>query len=188
MPAKGLGIKGGVSVILVSQDTVLHMPDNTIGMRVGLFYSFKISEKISIDPEIAFVMKGVDYYADRLDKHVNFNFIEIPVVLHYRFLKNINIFLGPYFGFLVNQIEIEERSSDNPLCRDGWTWVDSVMNKFDFGISLGIRLLFGQKLFVEIMFNKGLNKFIYNDRLSELYSNYNPHRNNTLTLQLGVFF
>ena len=150
--------------------------------KVGLFYSFSISKSLSIQPEICYAVKGTKRFSTlrRKDEIVNLNYAEIPVLLNIHAAKNgVDFFIGPYIGFLVSHTEI---SAPNV-----WTKSGNKIYNVDFGISVGARLYFIRFLPLEIQFNNGFTRVIYDQNpFRKEYDKLN--KNKTLSLIVNFIF
>ena len=97
---------------------------------------------------------GTYFYADFKNESI-LNYLEIPVMLKYSFLKsktsNLYADFGPYFGFLLNATQKTSGSSliyadragtmplvSEPQSFDASTDVKSDINSFNFGITGGV--------------------------------------------------
>ena len=117
--------------------------NDKMGMHIGAFYEFNLSERIKFRPKVIFSQQG------NRDREINglryifhkSSYLNFP--LNFKFFETTYILAGPQFGLLLHQ-EIFNTYSEGET--------------FDFGVNLG----FGQKIksfFLEINFYQGLTKF-----------------------------
>jgi hypothetical protein len=169
-----------LSLSFVGQKSEIFGGSTLFAARAGLFYSFAITESLSLQPGINFAMKGGRSYNvhQRAYDRVHLNYIEVPVLLCFSFLnENFDLYLGPYVGFLISHTENDDANR--------WTWEENEIWNTDIGISSGARYHFIKWLFVEIQFNYGLTRVVY-DPLPQ--SSAEGHYNRTLSLLVGFNF
>ena len=175
------GIKAGVTYSFAGKDSPISNASDRSAAKVGLFYSFSISKSLSIQPEIYYAIKGTKYTPHRReDENVSLNYLEIPVLLNIHAAKNgVDFFIGPYIGFLVSHTEIS--------LRQDWTKSGNKIYNVDFGISVGARLYFIRFLPLEIQFNNGFTRVIYDQ--NPFRKEYDKlHKNKTLSLIVNFIF
>ena len=122
---------------------------NRTGWHGGAFVLAKFG-KIGIQPEIIFSQQGskVQYSASQSFTS-NFNYVNIPVILKLYTVAGINLQLGPQFGFLTNEPEVQDPSVSDP---------EGAYKKSDVSLGLGAGwdLPFG--LTIDARYNLGLTK------------------------------
>ena len=94
------GLKAGLNLANFSGD----VSDNSmrVGFHAGAYATFNLSDKIGIQPELLYNSVGTKF--EDVDGDVDFvlNYISIPVMLLYNASENVNIQVGPQFGFLAS--------------------------------------------------------------------------------------
>lgn len=176
------GIKTGTTLSFAGENSAIYNASNLFAAKAGLFYSFTVAKSFSIQPEIYFAMKGGKYYSVywRSEESARLNYIEIPVLLNIHLMnERIDFFVGPYIGFLISSTEIDDEYD--------WTWVENEIKNNDFGISLGARYHLIKVLFIEINFNNGFTKVVY-DPNPVPHAMDRAHKNKTLSLLIGFNF
>ncbi len=159
-------------------------------LKAGVYYSFQISDQISIQPEIALLNYtydyiGITYYDNQSgNKHLryydNLRFIEVPVLLKYCFplkgdLKPV-LLAGGYASFrLTEKVPEYESDQNRAIYNDldsGYSegfWGDfevPLIREYasvDWGIILGIGVEHGigkTRLSFDVRFNIGLNDIV----------------------------
>ncbi len=173
------GLKAGATLSFAGEKSAIYNASNLFTAKAGLYYSLAIAESLSIQPGLNFVMKGGRYYSalQRAYNPVRLNYIEIPVLFSICLLKEkFDLYIGPYVGFLISSTEID--------VEDKWTWIDNKIKNNDIGISLGARCYIVRRVFVEIQFNYGLTKVVYDPNpVPQALDRF--HKNKTLSLLVG---
>lgn len=60
--------------------------DGRVGLAVGFFGSFALSEALALQPEILFIQKGADFlYQDETGAAIRLDYVQIPVLFRARF-------------------------------------------------------------------------------------------------------
>ena len=131
-----------------------------IGFQLGLSYAARLSEDISVQPELYYAQRGYRFEEIPLyntSYRLKVHYLQIPVLLKYRLPLNWSVLpgllLGPYVSFRLSA----NRTIDIWGERD--TKSASVVNLVDYGIVFAIDAEFSawsQKLGSEIRFDLGL--------------------------------
>ena len=87
--------------------------DARIGFAAGFFATYYLSEKFSIQPELQFSAQGektqvVNRDSSSLDR-LNYNALQLPILLNYHITENLSISVGPQVGLRIWEWE---RSDD----------------------------------------------------------------------------
>jgi len=141
-----IGIKGGPAFSDIvfagkGQTPYLSYEINSLTHRLpyltyqfGVFKSFSLNNRLSVQPEILFVKKGLNYGMDFIYDDINYiikiHYVEIPILMKL-FLNNHKrsaILLGPYFSYMMNNKRIRE--IEGKISKDNL----SNINKIDIGI------------------------------------------------------
>ena len=156
------GIKGGLNSSNFSGDTEGADFKSRIGFNVGAFAAIKLSEKITLQPEILFSTQGAE--AQNVEAFVNgsiyngdvkFNlsYINIPVMFKYYVADKFNLEAGPQIGFLASaETSTKVDGFNQTVDQDAKDYFESV----DFGFNVGAGYDFTDKIFVGIRYNIGL--------------------------------
>lgn len=173
-----IGFKTGLNLSFAGQEGILFDPSELYGVKGSLFYSISIGEYFSIQPEINYVKKGNQYYCTVCEgiRKANLDYLEIPIVFNVHLLRNtIDIFSGVYFGILLDSITNTVHS---------WEGRDIVIRKTDYGVSFGARYRLFQFVILELQFNQGLTKVIYETNQTAIKG----YKNKTLSFLIGFGF
>jgi hypothetical protein len=171
-----LGIKAGPTLSLAESASVIYNPADLWAAKFGLFITFPIVPRISLQPEAYFAMKGTRYYDSgwRSEETVRLNYLEIPILLNIHILREtLEVFIGPYFGLLVHSTANDDNHH--------WTWWDNRVAKTDYGLSAGLRYHVLKYFFTELQMNAGFRKAVYDPQ----FPDGGPHNNFTLSLLVG---
>jgi len=143
------GVKGGANFSTLSGNSSL---DARTGYHIGAVGQISLIDKFAIQPEILYSAQG----ADNLD----IDYLNIPILLKYKFLKFLSFDAGPQFGFLVND-----------------EYPDAIETKsFDLGVALGAGVEFGE-FFAQARYNIGLTEVVENS----------DAKNGTFQLSIGYY-
>ncbi len=121
------GVKGGVNFANVDSrfDT-----DARTGFHIGAVATLGLGDKFAIQPEILYSAQGTD--------DVYIDYVNVPVLFKYKFLKFFNVHAGPQFGIVVN---------------DGFQGVEA--ETFDLSAAAGVGVKFA-KFFAQARYNHGV--------------------------------
>jgi hypothetical protein len=135
------GIKGGLTLsnLYIDKDE-LDDEDSRMGFHAGFFSQIMFAETFGIQPEFLFTTKGTEAHYGTFDQTVNFNinYIDIPVFAVLRPVEVLEIYAGPYLGFMLNS-NVEYSGTiqgEDELDRDHF-------KTLDYGLAGGIAFNFG---------------------------------------------
>lgn len=136
------GIKGGLTLsnLYIDRDE-LDDENARMGFHAGFFSQIMFAETFGLQPEFLFTTKGTEAkYEGMFDQTVNFNmnYIDIPLFAVLRPVEVLEIYAGPYIGFMLNS-NIKYSGAldgDDELDRDHF-------NTLDYGVAGGVALNFG---------------------------------------------
>ncbi len=142
------GFKGGVNFANVDSrfDT-----DARTGFHLGAVATVGLGNKFAIQPEVLYSAQGSD--------SLKVDYINVPVLVKYKFLKFLSFEAGPQFGIVVNDdYEVGEPES------------------FDVGIAAGAGVRFG-KFFSQLRYNYGFTDV----------DDVNKSQNRTFQISVGYY-
>lgn len=111
----GFGLKGGLSISSFKAES--KESSSKTGFHGGGFYEIKLGQKISLQPELLFSMKG-----GKLDPQTtgfteatySFSYLSIPVLISFKPTPQFYIQAGPEIGFLLSvKAEFESGPTNN---------------------------------------------------------------------------
>jgi opacity protein-like surface antigen len=137
------GAKGGLNFASSTDSS-----DKTkIGVNLGLFANFGVSDKFSVQPELLYSAQGAqaDYNGSTIK--LNMNYINIPVMGIFKVADAFSLQAGPQIGFLVGA---------NLSGPGGSVDVKDFYKSIDFGINLGAGYDFTDNLSADVRYNMGV--------------------------------
>ena len=160
------GIKGGLNSSDFSGDTEGMDFKPRVGFNIGAFAAIKLSEKVTLQPEILYStqgakaenvnadVNGVNYTAD-ID--FNLSYITVPVMFKYYVADKFNLEAGPQIGFLTSaETSTKVDGFNQTVDQDAKDYFESV----DFGFNVGAGYDFTDKIFAGIRYNIGLSNVL----------------------------
>lgn len=135
------------------------------GFHIGALAELPIAGKFSVQPELVFSMQG----AKDDDVKMNLNYLNLPILAKYTFIKGLSVQSGPQVGFLL---------SAKAKADGGKHDMKEYFKKVDVSWVFAASYVTPIKLGVDLRYNAGLTKMAKGtyDRV------YNS------VLQLGVFY
>jgi hypothetical protein len=119
----GIGAKAGVNIATLSGDDVENA-DSKIGVHVGGFFQFMLSDKFGIQPELLYSDKGASAEEDE-GGDLTLSYLSVPIMAKIFLTEGLDIHVGPQVGILL--------SADN----DG-NDISDFTNTTDFGVGAGL--------------------------------------------------
>jgi len=183
------GIKGGLNSSNFSGDTEGVDFKPKVGFNIGAFASIKLSEKITLQPEILFStqgakaenvnanVNGVNYTAD-ID--FNLSYINIPVMFKYYVADKFNFEVGPQIGFLTSaETSTKLEGFNQTVDQNAKNYFESV----DFGFNLGAGYDFTNNISAGIRYNIGLSNILKTEA-----GDNSKSQNSVFSLSVGYKF
>lgn len=145
------GLKGGINLANVKTVDIPNQGEaefNSItGFNFGIFSQLDFNEKLHLNSDFLFTSRGYEIYGYK----TTIQYLEIPVLVSYSIVENLEIELGPDFGF-----KISEKSDQSGID----------FETFDFGATIGLRYNLTEKLFLSVRYYYGLTS------IAVLYGSY----------------
>jgi hypothetical protein len=132
-----LGFKGGVNFATLNGDDVNDNLDGRTGYHIGAVVQLGLSDMFALQPELIYSAQGVE--------DTDIDYLNLPVLVKFKFAKLFSVEAGPQFGFTVN---------DN---FDGGTDPES----FDLSAAVGAGVEFGS-FFGQLRYNIGFTDIVDN--------------------------
>ena len=148
------GVKAGLNFASLNGDDVDAL-DGRTGYHFGLVAEIGISDNFSIQPEAIYSAQG----AKLGDVDFNVDYITVPVLAEFSLVENLSLQVGPQFGFVIADKNIEDPES------------------FDLSGAAGLELSLG-KFFAQARYNMG-----FSDVVAE-----GEAKNSVFQLSLGLNF
>ncbi|WP_422361958.1 porin family protein [Reichenbachiella sp.] len=189
-PQISFGIKGGANYVNnVSSDS-----DNDnmfrFGFHFGISSSIQLSNKFLFSPGLMFSNKGFKFAGlaggtPSGDGTMHLNYLNLPLIIGYKFHEKLLIEGGTEFGYLMSaKSKFDSETID---VSDIWD------NNLDIGLLLGFKVLLNDKIDLGLRYIHGLTSVVETVGLTDL--NGNPTNgdsskflNRTIQLSLGYTF
>lgn len=166
-----LGVKGGVNISNFTGTSWNNASAKSlVGFHVGGFLSLFLGDNFAIQPEVLFSSQGAKYQDATSNQNLKVNYINVPVMLKYRFNGGFYIEAGPQIGF---------RESDLNTIGS----VNSHVNNTDFSVAGGLGYHSNIGLGVGARYTAGVSKVGNFDASNGI----NPDFKNGV-IQLSVFY
>lgn len=192
----GFGLKGGVGFSTISfgdpkQDGVsLDDSKNTwkVGGLLGVSYEARIGNSFAIDVEALLANKGVKQTSDYklLGKNGNITLktnlitLDIPVSAKFYLGDNFNIYLGPYFSYILGaNLKATQTFDGKTQSKESDNWFSDdfkdangnyALNRIDFGANAGLEFVSDGGFGIGARFQKGFLDLTNNDYKGVLVS------------------
>ena len=184
-PQINYGFKFGIDLSLKvkSSEKTTEIPviyGKRFGYVFGIFGTYSITEKFSIDSEILYVEKGIKKLTKR---NTSITYLIIPVLFGYNPIDKLKFQIGPEIGYVINTNLSGEGIEEGN---------DFFVNKFDLGINVGSVFNISSNYFLSIRYSQSLipvysKTWIYED--FDRTINYRQIlKNNTFFLTLAYLF
>jgi hypothetical protein len=130
-----------------------------IGLEIGGILEYSFSRSFALQPELLYVNNGGKFESDFFDDDMSFNLhqLQLPVNLKYRLggtkMRKFYAIAGPYLGYIVSAREKVGAVTMNAL-KKGLLGIQ--LNRFDFGIGLGLGIEISNKYLVAAGYKHGI--------------------------------
>jgi hypothetical protein len=175
-----VGLKGGLNVSSIQngQTSVSFSPEMTTGYHLGVFANFHFGYRnegsavgtgyLGFQPEILFSREGFSANGEA----TSLNYIKIPLMFLVYPTKQLNIGVGPYFGYLAGL------SPDVLTVNGAEITLSDLKNNYDSGIAVGLGYETSNNLAFNMRYYYGLSD----------YANNLDWKNQVLSLSIGYVF
>lgn len=131
-----LGFKGGVNFATLSGNGYNGLDART-GYHIGAVLQVGLSDMFAIQPELIYSAQGV--------KNVDVDYLNLPVLVKFKFAKFFSAEAGPQFGFIVNDDVTDGTKPES----------------FDLSAAVGAGVEFGS-FFGQVRYNIGFTDIVDN--------------------------
>lgn len=183
------GIKGGLNSSNFSGDTDGTDFKSRFGFNLGAFATIKLSEKITLQPEILFSTQGaeaenIEAFVDDMlftgDVKFNLSYINVPVMIKYYVVDKFNLEAGPQIGFLTSaKTSTKLDGYSQTFDEDAKKYFESV----DFGLNFGAGYDFTKNVSAGVRYNLGLSNILKTE-----LGNNSESQNSVFSLSVGYKF
>jgi Outer membrane protein beta-barrel domain len=164
------GIKAGVNYndIFYSDPSIGFGTQSRVRFHIGVYSRIRISERLSIIPELQYIGKGYEDDIAGQDYTVNLDYLEMPVMLSYSFFKSFGVDLGPTTGFIISARSEHDGS--------GFDLSDRYDKPIEFGLTGGLHFYVTDKLKLTARYFRGFTS------IEDMHASFGPkvvHEYNT---------
>ncbi|MCF8239700.1 MAG: PorT family protein [Saprospiraceae bacterium] len=164
-----VGIKGGLNVYTIASDD--HVAYNSrVGFNFGLLGHIHIDSRFAFQPEIQFSLQGTEYKIGGVNRDLNLNYVNVPLIFQFMFDNGFRLQAGPQVGFLASAKQVVGNNDSD---------VKSDYKGADLGWIFGLSYVKPSTGFgIDIRYNHGLT----NINTSDATNSYNRG------MQLSLFY
>ncbi|WP_430810796.1 MULTISPECIES: porin family protein [unclassified Carboxylicivirga] len=165
--AQTFGVKAGVNIanIKYSGSGMNISPDSKVGLAVGAFAKFDITEAFVIQPELLYSEKGakldISEGGERYKSTMKLNYLSIPVIAKYYVAEGFSLQAGPQFDFLLSAKE-DWDATIGGMSESGEDDIKEDVTGLDFGLALGLGYEFTSGLGIDGRYIIGLSELADN--------------------------
>lgn len=164
-----IGVKAGANFYNVNTEGSDNA-DTKTGLHAGLLGHIHLAPQLALQPEIYYSSQGSKSNVANINRKLNLDYINVPVLLQYMFDNGFRLQAGPQVGFLVNA-----KSEVNGVK----TNVKESLKTVDFGVGAGIGYVHPPSGFgVDARYNLGLSNINENSAVKSTNRGF----------QVGVFY
>ncbi|UXP32332.1 PorT family protein [Reichenbachiella agarivorans] len=161
-----LGVKAGLNFNSASIDaasnggSVKDVADTRTGYHFGAYAVIALGP-LALQPEAYYSVQGADIDVNGAKGAINSNYLQVPVLLRFNFLKMFNVHVGPQFGFVIKN-ELDANGSVEDLKND--------TKSGDFSIAAGAGVDLPFNLNVNVRYVKGFTEMMDDNSASGVES------------------
>ena len=175
------GLKAGLNISNFSGDDADDLDTKSvIGFNGGLFMQKHIHPMIILQPELNYSHRGammeINLFGTEIELRDNLHYLELPLFVKLDLGEgNLKFqpYLGPELRYLIKGNGTTEADGDET------TEELEDTNDFDYGVGLGIDLLFNMKYMAGFRYSQGL---------AEVFENDVDTRNSSIMFNLGILY
>ncbi len=174
----GFGVKGGLNMAKLTFEEDANMNiDTKYGPTFGGFVTYSLNDKLTIQPEFLYTVKGGSYeYSENTigggydviwdgNADLKMNWLDIPILVVFNPNDRIKIFAGPFLEVFLNGTVDSEGTISGTLDGEPFFFSDSGSDDIEsdditspgFGLIFGGAYMLGNNLEVEARYALGLN-------------------------------
>jgi len=143
------GVKAGLNMANLTDESAGESYKMKTGVALGGFAVYGINDNLSIQPELLYTQKGMEWEDPTASAKVKLDYIEIPVLVKYSIESDGSaspfIFAGPAISFLVSA-KIDS------------TDFKEYMKSTDIGLVLGGGVEFESGISIDLRYDMGMTK------------------------------
>ncbi|MBS2210348.1 PorT family protein [Carboxylicivirga mesophila] len=151
------GVKAGVNFASLSDD--FSDMDSKMGLAVGAFAKFELSEKFAFQPELLFSAQGAKLEEGGAEMKIKANYLNLPLMGKYYLAEGFSLQAGPQIGFLMSANAELTGAGEENFDED----IKDEMKGIDFGLNFGAGYELENGLGFDARYNLGLSNIIDSD-------------------------
>lgn len=109
------------------------------GLAAGAWLEYAVTEKVSLQPELLYVGKGIRYEDTDYERTLSFDYLDVPLLVKYAVARGkragLCLFGGPVASYLLSA----HNEISTPGLTDDVDWADMVAD-LDVGLAFGVGL------------------------------------------------
>ncbi len=178
------GIKAGMNISNAHFEfNYLSNYTNKIAYNAGVLSEITISKLFIFRPELIYSKKGFGFPSAGTSGsgNLNYHYINMPVLLGIKPIKQLSILLGPEFGYLLKAISRFDKVNHD---------VSQNFQKVDLGLSAGLCYYIKSNFAVEMRYTKGFNLLLKSLTWTDSNGNYlsTTRSGNNRLFQIGFIY
>jgi len=124
----------------------------------GAYANIGLTDKLYIQPEVLYSKQGVDFEADGAEGSVNYDYLNIPLMIQYGITDKIRVELGPQIGILMNVkteviFKLDGEDEEFTISSDSKDYTKSI----DLGLNFGGTYQMDNGVNISLRYNLGLS-------------------------------
>ena len=165
-PKLGAGVKAGLNYANQYTNSTANSVDfkSIIGINAGAYCNYFLLDFLAIQPELMVSGKGSYWKNQYYDAKYNLTYIDLPILIKYQPVSQVNIHAGPQLSYLVsaNQKDFGNNQKTNVM---------DYYYKFDLGLAFGVEANLPFKVNLTIRYVLGLNTATTGAEYTETWEN-----------------
>ena len=160
------GIKAGMNISNANfKFDITNDNSNKIAYNAGVLIEIPLSKLFIFRPELIYSKKGFSFppSGNSGGGNLNYHYINMPILLGIKPIKQLSILLGPEFGALLNANSRFDKTNHN---------VSDNFQKLDLGISAGLCYSIKSNFAIEMRYTRGFNLLLKPTAWTDSSGNY----------------
>ena len=146
---------------------------------IGGLAELELSDSFSLQAELLYNKKGgtIKHRNESIfayDIKTKLDYLDLPIIVKYEFVRNMSFDFGPQIGFLINS----KGKIENSLNDNGDEVELNNTNTIDFSLNGGLSFNFNENIFLQARYSYGFSEIFDDER----------YKNSVVSLSLGYFF
>jgi hypothetical protein len=109
------------------------------GLAAGAWLEYAVTEKVSLQPELLYVGKGIRYEDTDYERTLAFDYLDVPLLVKYAAARGQRAKLCFFGGPVVSYLLSASNEVKSPGLADDVDWADMVAD-LDVGLAVGVGL------------------------------------------------